>query len=65
MKKYKVEFFLMVDPTKGDETFPKSYEVEAESESEAYKKAEELKDKDEPNIAQRSVFDYDVTEISE
>lgn len=63
MTKYKVEFFLMIDPTKGDETFSKSYEVESGSESEAYRKAEELKDKDEPNISKRSVFDYDITEI--
>jgi hypothetical protein len=51
----------MVDPTKGDETFKKSYTVEATNEYTAFKEAEKLQANDEPNIKYRSIFDYKVT----
>ena len=63
MKKYKVTLYLMVDPTKGDETFKKSYTVEAESEYDAYTKAGKKQSEDVESIARRSVFDYKVKEV--
>lgn len=63
MQKYKVTLYLMVDPTKGDNTFPKTYNVEAESESKAYTEAEKMQEKDTTDIARRSIFDFKVEEI--
>jgi len=53
----------MVDPTKGDATFPKTYEVEAENESKAYQEAEKMQSQDAPDIKWRSVFNFNVKEI--
>ena len=60
MKKYKVTLYLMIDPTVNDNTFKKSYVVEAESESSAYDEAGRMQDNDEPNIRNRSIFNYKV-----
>lgn len=64
MKKYKVTLQLMVDPTKGDHTFDKSYEVEAEKEMSAYKIAEELHSNDIESIRYKSIFNYRIKEIT-
>ncbi len=50
----------MTDPTKGDDTFPKSYTVEAENESKAYGEAQKMQDSDIPDIRYRSIFNYKV-----
>lgn len=65
--KFKVTFQLMIEPTKNDATFNRSYEVEAENKREAIEKAESLKDEtydDEYGyLSQRSVFNYSVKNI--
>lgn len=63
MKKFLVTFNLMIDPTKDDSTFKQTYTVEAETKDEALRKAEALKDKEEPKISKRSVFSQTVKEI--
>jgi len=65
MNKYKVTFHLMKDPTKGDDTFPKSYTVEAENERAAEKAAEKLLDAEPPEISKRSIFSQKVRKIEE
>lgn len=62
MKKYKVTLHLMVDPTKGDQTFPKIYEVEAENKWTALAAAEKMRER-EPDIRWKSVFNYVAQEI--
>ncbi len=62
-KKWKVTLNLMLDPSKGDETFPVSYTVEAENERDAYYEAEKMQDKDEPNICRRSVYNFKTKEL--
>lgn len=62
-KKFKVTFHLMVDPTKGDATFPKSYKVDAIDKNEAYTEAEKLLDKEPDEFSKRSIFDYTVKEL--
>lgn len=54
----------MVDPTVDDKTFPKSYIVQAQSEAEAYSKADEMQSKDDISIKHRSIFDYKVDLIN-
>lgn len=63
MKKYKVILQLMIDPSKGDQTFDKEYIVEAESKIKAYWEAEKMQSNDVPNIRLRSVFNYTIKEI--
>lgn len=63
MKKYKVTFDLMKDPTKGDDTFKQAYEVDAENEMQAYSKAQDKQENDTEDVRYRSVFSYDVIEI--
>lgn len=63
MKKYKVTLHLMVNPTVGDETFKKTYVVEAKNESDAYSKALEQQSLDDESIRYRSVFNYNTKEI--
>lgn len=53
----------MIDPIKGDETVPKTYTVEAESEGKAYTEAEKMKDQDSSDIRKRTIFDFKVKEI--
>jgi hypothetical protein len=64
---FKVKFQLMVDPTKGDHTFNKSYTVEAENEREALEKAEALKDAVEDpewgQLGRRTVFNYFIKKV--
>lgn len=62
MKKYKVVLHLMKDPSKGDDTFPMTYYVEAENESKACSKAEKEQEQDE-EVKYRSVFSHNVTEV--
>lgn len=63
MKKYKVTFYLMVNPSKGDETIKQSYEVEAKGEGSAYVAAEKLLDAEPPELSKKSVFNYKVKPI--
>ena len=63
MKKYKVTLLLMVNPSVNDDTFPRTYNVEAETELQAYHKASKMQGDDEPHIKHRSIFDYKVVEI--
>ena len=63
MKKYKVVLSLMVNPSKGDETFEQSYNVEAINESDAYSEAITKQSNDTEEISYRSIFNYSVTEI--
>ena len=63
MKNYKVILKLMVDPTKGDEAFNRTYYVEAENELKAYSKAQDEQSKDE-EVKHRSTLSYTATEIS-
>ena len=53
----------MVDPSKGDATFPKFYTVEATDKNEAYTEAEKLLDKEPDEFSKRSIFDYKVKEL--
>ncbi len=62
MKKYKVTLDLMVDPTQGDATFPKSYTVEAKDKSDAYLEAGKKQSED-IEVRYRSVFNYTVKEV--
>ncbi len=65
MKKYKVKLQLMVDPSKGDETFNKTYKVYAEDESKAFDEASKAQSNDEEDIRYRSIFNYSVKEITD
>lgn len=64
IKKYKVTLRLMVDSIKGDETFKKSYEVEAQTEFDAYAEACKKQSMDVEYIKHRSIFNYNVKEIN-
>lgn len=64
MKKYKVKLHLMKDPTVNDETFSKTYIVEANDEISAYYKAEVLQSNDQDDyIRKRSIYNYTINEI--
>lgn len=53
----------MIDPSKGDGTFPQTYVVLAQNESEAFRKADALKEQEEKSISLRSVFSQNIQEL--
>lgn len=57
----------MIDPTRGDHTFSRTYEVEAPTESKAYQLATDIMNEvDDPEygkLKHRSIFNYIAKEI--
>lgn len=63
MKKWKVTIWVMLDPSKGDQTKALYFDVEADEKISAYTKAEkELDEKYPTTYARLSVFNYKVEE---
>jgi len=65
--KFRVTFQLMIDPSKGDECFNKSFTVEVEEKKQALSAAEKKKDEFyDPQygyLNKRCVFNYSVKEV--
>ncbi len=66
--KFRVKYQLMVDPTKGDEVFTKSYTVDADKERDALTIADAIKDAEYDikygELSKRCVFDYFIKKIN-
>lgn len=62
LNKFKVTLHLMVDPTKGDETFNRKYIVNAKDENDAYREAEKKQSED-IEVRYRSVFNYTIVKL--
>ena len=62
--KYEVTLQLMIDPSVNDDTFDKTYVVDANNESDAYFKAANLQSNDIDEIKYKSIFDYTIKLIN-